>query len=99
MFLQIFACYILLPHINDDQLVIGVPVYGALLLSMVWCAICRAETSIQMISAVSAAMFAISDLIIVVNLFYYPMVHSQVIRINELHLKYSITKRPVFHKI
>ena len=34
----------MLPHIDDEMIFFGVPVYGALLLAMVWCAISRAET-------------------------------------------------------
>jgi hypothetical protein len=37
----------------------------------------RAETCLQTLSAVSAATFAVSDFIIVFNLFYYPLVYSQ----------------------
>ena len=42
--LLVGACYVLLPHIDDEMIFFGVPVYGALLLAMVWCAISRAET-------------------------------------------------------
>ena len=75
---QALASYILLPRITDEMIAFGVPIYGALLLSMVWCAISRAQNCIQMFSAVSAASFAVSDFIIVVNLFYQPLVYSQV---------------------
>ncbi len=43
-----------------------------------WCAISRAENLIQAVSAVSAATFAVSDFLIVINAFYHPLVYSQV---------------------
>ena len=45
---------------------------------MVWCAVCRAQSTIQAVSAAAAATFAVSDLIIVINLFYHPLQYSQV---------------------
>ena len=124
------ACYILLPHIDDEALFFGIPVYGVLvsispfsddcskkldhfallinvlvflntclktwlvkllqLLSMVWCAICRAESPVQAVSAVAAATFAVSDLIIVINLFYHPLQYSQVKIMLHLDLLYRL---------
>lgn len=58
---------------------VGVPIYGILLLTMVLYAFSSATSCLKWITAISAALFAISDFIIVVNMKITPVENSQVI--------------------
>jgi len=68
-----------------QALKIGVPIYGVLLLTMVLYAFSAADSPLKWVTAVSASLFAISDLIIVINMKVGPVKDSQVSHQNHIY--------------
>jgi uncharacterized membrane protein YhhN len=72
----------------DEILVVGVPFYSILLLTMMWRALSRIQSNnlIKVICGIGSVFFVASDGIIAFNMFYTPIKYSRIIIMSTYYI-------------